>query len=90
MPPLRRAQVMQAQQGYGFALADASSICLKDCPLLNNNVLNWVCYYPSDVNASSWASASSVRGACPSSPTPRADRASPGAENAGRLVRAEL
>lgn len=38
-----------ASRGYGFSLADASSICLGACPeLLPNNTLSWVCKYPND------------------------------------------
>ena len=62
---------MQAQSGYGFALADASSICMKDCPVLNNLALNWVCYYPTDVNTSSWVTSATVRCHFRPAPPPR-------------------
>ena len=51
--------MLQSATGYGFSLADARSICLKDCPAkpVAGN-LTWVCEYPSDVVA--WATPSSA------------------------------
>jgi hypothetical protein len=53
-------QVLRASAGVGFSIADATSICLPDCPaLLPAGALSWVCKYPNSEGVA-WVDAGAV------------------------------